>query len=104
MFPNKGIPGGCGIGVVMAVSDTTWIQVIEIPWKWRAVRGTRGKCIVACMKAASLLALFLNRTCSVAQFPVGFVRATPYRVWTTQTASVLDCWYFGATQIVLHLA
>ena len=70
----------------------------------RAVRGTRGKCIVACMKAASLLALFLNRTCSVAQFPVDFVRASPYKVWATQTASVPESWDFGATQVVLHLA
>jgi len=30
MFPNKGIPGGCGIGVVIAMSDAKSIWVIEI--------------------------------------------------------------------------
>lgn len=53
MFPNKGIPGGCGIGVVIAMSDAKSIWVIEISEKRRsALERERGR-IVAGTAAAS---------------------------------------------------
>ena len=42
MFPNNGIPGGCGIGVVIAMSDVKWIWLIEISQKRRSALEREG--------------------------------------------------------------
>ena len=44
MFPSKGIPGGCGIGVVIVVSTIKSTLVIEKGWRreW-ALRRLKGR-------------------------------------------------------------
>ena len=57
MFPSKGTPGGCGMGVVMVVSAAKSQRIIGIFWQKEKTGvaetiGEKGG-VVACMKTNS---------------------------------------------------